>query len=46
MVDAVFSVIMHSYWSYYLKDNVTKYIGFEDKNGHQERRKKTLNKKT
>lgn len=38
LIDAIFSVTMYSYWSYYLKDNKTKYIGFEDKNGRRGRK--------
>jgi len=32
MVDAIFSVTVYSYCSYYLKDSMTKYIAFEDTN--------------
>lgn len=39
MVDAIFSVILYSYLSHYLKDNMTKYISFEDKNGQRGRKK-------
>lgn len=42
MVDAIFSVILYSYLSYYLKDSVAKYIGFEDTG--EGRSKKTLDK--
>lgn len=38
IIDAVFSMTMYSFWSYYLKENMTKYIGFEDKNGRRGRK--------